>query len=158
METDVSIPGGPDGSQTTENPQAVDRETGEEEDESSQGLPQRTTQALKRLTYGSPGKPMYLSSNQITSLTDGVFVNLRSLNRLDLSSNQITSLTDGGFAILTCSSWLLLILFSNQITSLTDGAFANLTCSPKLYLYLSSNQITSLTDGVFADLTYMYGL
>ncbi len=60
METDVSIPGGPDGSQTTENPQAVDRETGEEEDESSQGLPQRTTQALKRLTYGSPGKPMYV--------------------------------------------------------------------------------------------------
>ena len=50
MEAEALISGGPDESQMTENPQAVSGGTGEEEDGSSQGRPQRTTQAPKWLT------------------------------------------------------------------------------------------------------------
>jgi len=65
MKAEASISGGPDGSQMTESPQAVGGGTSEEEDGSSQGRPQRTTQAPKRLTYDTPGNPVYVREMNI---------------------------------------------------------------------------------------------
>lgn len=65
MEAEASISGGPDGSQMKENPWAIDGGTGEEEDGSSQGRPQWTTQTPKQLTHDTPRNPIYVREMNI---------------------------------------------------------------------------------------------
>lgn len=65
MEAEASISGGPDGSQMKENPRAIDGGTGEEEDGSSQGRPQWTTQTPKQLTDDTPTNPIYVREMNI---------------------------------------------------------------------------------------------
>ncbi|KAL9967832.1 hypothetical protein ACROYT_G026129 [Oculina patagonica] len=68
---------------------------------------------------------MDLDANQITSLPDGVFVNLRDLEYLSLSDNKIQHLPNDLFC-----------------------------CSPKLqYLYLENNMISLITNETFARTT-----
>ncbi|KAI8506597.1 Leucine-rich repeat-containing protein 15 [Branchiostoma belcheri] len=94
-------------------------------------------------------RSLFLSNNNISSLPAGVFSHLTRLFELYLSNNHIADLPDGVFSHLTSLEHL--DLSNNNISSLPAGIFSHLT--RLLTLYLSNNHIADLPAGVFSHLT-----
>ena len=90
-----------------------------------------------------------LDGNQLTSLPEGVFDGLTSLNMLILRSNRISSLPAGIFDKL--AYLIAMELNNNMITSLPDNVFDKL--SQLAILRLNDNAIASLPTGIFNQLT-----
>ena len=99
-------------------------------------------------------RELYLSYNLISSLTDGLFQNLTSLELLHLDRNLITKLNVGLFS--ATSRLKNLYLNDNMLTILPDGLFKNLT-SLQL-LGLQNNNLTELHSEIFSDLKNMTNL
>ncbi|KAJ3592551.1 hypothetical protein NHX12_007678 [Muraenolepis orangiensis] len=94
-------------------------------------------------------KVLLLSTNNITSMAGGAFVNLQSLQKLDLSGNQIGALGDA-FA-LGLGSLSHLVLARNRLTALESGSFRNLDGLARLDL--SANLIGQIRAGAFGGAT-----
>ena len=90
-----------------------------------------------------------LESNELSVLPGGVFSGLTSLQYLNLGYNDISLLPAGVFSGLT--SLQDLILGSNDISVLPDGVFSGLTSLETLSLF--ENEFSSLPAGVFSGLT-----
>ncbi|XP_065182458.1 slit homolog 2 protein-like [Sycon ciliatum] len=124
------------------------------------GAPSYTVDCASRGLTMVPGgipnttKTLYLYSNQIQNLSDGVFSGLTNLQQLYLNGNQIQTLSDGVFSGLT--KLQTLGLESNQIQTLSDGVFSGL--ANLRLLNFDSNQIQTLSDGVFSGLTNLQTL
>ncbi len=93
-----------------------------------------------------------LSSNDFTTLPEGVFGQFDSLKELNVGENQLVTLPAGIFAGLTELEQLWLSY--NQLATLPPGIFANLTHLKGLWL--SGNQLAALPNGIFADLTNLW--
>ncbi|XP_056007243.1 leucine-rich repeat-containing protein 15-like isoform X5 [Ostrea edulis] len=89
-----------------------------------------------------------LDSNQITTLPNGIFDALTSLQTLSLGWNKITTLPIGIFDALT--SLQKLYLSGNNITTLPIGIFDALTSLQTLLL--ENNKLTTLQTGIFDQL------
>ena len=85
----------------------------------------------------------------MTTLPDGVFDGLTSLEELSLSDNLLTTLPDSVFEGLT--SLRSLNLHINEMMTLPEGAFDELTSLE--HLHLDRNRLTALPEGVFDGLT-----
>ena len=83
-----------------------------------------------------------LNSNNLTSLPQGIFSDLTSLELLDLASNHLTTLPQGIFSGLT--SLETLWLEHNSLTTLPQGIFSDLTSLESLDL--QHNQIVTLPE------------
>jgi Leucine-rich repeat (LRR) protein len=121
-------------------------------DLSNKGL--TSLEGLDTITSIATVSILILNSNQLTSLSDGVFQGLSQLQKLWLNTNQLTSLSDGVFQGL--SQLRDLGLNGNQLTSLPDGVFQGL--SQLRGLSLNSNQLTNLQAGVFQGLSNLQEL
>ncbi len=97
---------------------------------------------------------LVLDNNSLNSVPPDVFGGLSSLQRLRLSDNPLSSVPAGVFAGL--SSVQELRLERNQLSSVPDAVFGGL--SNLEVLNLSNNQLSSLPDGVFADLSSLTSL
>ena len=83
---------------------------------------------------------IYLHTNQLTTLPEGVFSGLSALTYLFLRSNQLTTLPEGVFSGLSVLRYLS--LHSNQLTTLPEGVFSGL--SALTTLRLESNAVDPL--------------
>ena len=90
-----------------------------------------------------------ISHNQLTSLSEKIFVPLIKLQELDICRNKLTSLPEKIFASLT--NLQILNIFYNQLISLPENIFAPLISLQELYI--SFNQLISLPENIFAFLT-----
>ncbi|KAK0150767.1 Phospholipase A2 inhibitor [Merluccius polli] len=105
---------------------------------------------LTTLPSGSFGalwglKVLLLSTNNITSVAGGAFINLLSLQRLDLSGNHIGALGDAfGLGLGSLSQ---LLLARNRLTALECGTFRTLDGLTRLDL--SANLIQLIQPGAF---------
>ena len=92
---------------------------------------------------------LYLGSNDITSIQNGTFKQLNSLEYLDLGDNNIQTMTKNSFTGL--HSLLILHLNNNGLIRIEDRSFATL---PNLHeLSLSRNRLTNLYGESFQGLT-----
>jgi Leucine-rich repeat (LRR) protein len=90
---------------------------------------------------------IYLSKNQISTLTDYVFARVEKLEELDLSYNLISDLRDKAFIGL--NNLKKLQLTNNKITKLPNNIFIPL--SSIRFMYLDSNQIVELDPIIFRN-------
>ena len=90
----------------------------------------------------------------MTTLPEGVFDGLTSLESLSLAGNQLTTLPEGVFDGLT--SLQDLWLHDNRLTALPEGVFDGLTRLQDLWLH--DNRLTALPEGVFDGLTRLQDL
>ena len=97
---------------------------------------------------------LYLAENQLSSLPEGAFRYLSSLQQLYLNDNQLSSLSRGVFCKL--NFLLELWLQRNQISSLPSGVFQGL--SSLRVIYLQDNQLSSLPQAVFYGLSSLQEL
>ena len=95
-----------------------------------------------------------LSGNQISHLTDSMFVDLPLLTWLDLRFNKISDLSSGCFRGL--SKLRDLYLSGNQIQDLPPGVFDGLSGLKRLNL--SWNKLTRVNRDLFNDTKKIYGL
>ncbi|CAB1116866.1 unnamed protein product [Ectocarpus sp. CCAP 1310/34] len=80
---------------------------------------------LERVPAANSSPSLYLYSNELTTLPEGIFGGLTALEEL--------------------------YLYSNELTMLPEGIFGGLTALEELYLY--DNILTTLPQGIFGDLT-----
>ncbi|XP_067278821.1 vasorin b [Pseudorasbora parva] len=99
-------------------------------------------------------KNLYVFKNGIESLSQDDFVELDSLEMLDLSQNKLTELPDRVFEPL--SSLHNLDLSANQIIHISKDSFAGLELLERLYLY--SNLIESIHPAAFDGLQQLLEL
>ncbi|XP_039542331.1 vasorin b [Pimephales promelas] len=99
-------------------------------------------------------KKLYVFKNGIESLSQEDFVDLDSLEMLDLSQNKLTELPDRVFEPL--SSLQNLDLSANQITHLSKDSFVGLELLERLYLY--SNFIEYIHPAAFDGLQQLLEL
>ncbi|KAJ7989313.1 hypothetical protein DPEC_G00303250 [Dallia pectoralis] len=99
-------------------------------------------------------KNIYLFANGIESLTEEDFVEMESLEMLDLSQNKLTELPDRVFETLT--SLRNLDLSANQITYLSEESFSGMALLERLYLY--SNHIQTIHPAAFQGLNQLLEL
>ncbi|XP_067237383.1 vasorin b [Chanodichthys erythropterus] len=99
-------------------------------------------------------KNLYVFKNGIESLSQDDFVDLDSLEMLDLSQNKLTELPDRVFEPL--SSLHNLDLSANQIAHISKESFAGLELLERLYLY--SNLIESIHPAAFDGLQQLLEL
>ncbi|XP_056002892.1 leucine-rich repeat and immunoglobulin-like domain-containing nogo receptor-interacting protein 4 [Ostrea edulis] len=92
--------------------------------------------------------------NGITTMGNGTFLGLTSLQTLDLQGNGITTIGNGPFVGLT--SLQTLDLRWNGITTMGNGTFLGLTSLQTLDLY--ENAITTVENGAFIGLTSLQTL
>ncbi|XP_059417704.1 vasorin b [Carassius carassius] len=97
---------------------------------------------------------LYVFKNGIESLSQEDFVELDSLEMLDLSQNKLTELPDRVFEPL--SSLQNLDLSANQIVHISKYSFAGLEYLERLYLY--SNLIESIHPAAFDGLQQLLEL
>ncbi|XP_030848449.1 leucine-rich repeat-containing protein 15-like [Strongylocentrotus purpuratus] len=95
---------------------------------------------------------LYLSSNQITFLLDGVFSNLTTLSTLTLNSNSIISIENGAFP----DNIQSLSMSSNEFHFLHDNVFTN--HSQLGTLSLPSNNIDKIPETAFDGCTSLTSL
>ncbi|CBJ27852.1 ATP binding / amino acid binding / protein kinase/ protein serine/threonine kinase/ protein-tyrosine [Ectocarpus siliculosus] len=88
-----------------------------------------------------------LGRNDLTTLPDGVFLDLTSMETLHIDVNDFGSLPDGIFQDLPALNKL--DIWNSGLTSLTDGTFQGLTTVTKLYLH--DNELSYLPSGIFQD-------
>eukprot|EP00042_Codosiga_hollandica_P020170 m.64552 g.64552 ORF g.64552 m.64552 type:complete len:168 (-) comp49717_c1_seq7:1542-2045(-) len=115
---------------------------------------------------GSLGQSSFCCNNGFcsrASLTEVPSCLSSSITTLDLSFNRLTSIGDGSFSGLTSLQTLevphscsICELFGNQLSSISDGAFGSLTSL--LILKMANNQLTSIADGTFGSLTSLQSL
>ncbi len=99
-------------------------------------------------------KNLYVFKNSIESLSQEDFLELESLEMLDLSQNQLTELPD--FVFEPLSSLHNLDLSANQIVHISKDSFAGLEHLERLYLY--SNLIESIHPAAFDGLQQLLEL
>ncbi len=99
-------------------------------------------------------KDVYLSSRSVTSLLQGDFSGLTTLENLSLSNNQISVLPENVFDGLT--ELISLRMHNNQISALPEDVFDDLTALDTLFLH--NNQISALPADVFDGLTALEDL
>ncbi|XP_052409428.1 vasorin-like isoform X1 [Carassius gibelio] len=99
-------------------------------------------------------KNLYVFKNGIESLSQEDFLELESLEMLDLSQNKLTELPDHVFEPL--SSLQNLDLSANQIVHISKDSFAGLEHLERLYLY--SNLIESIHPAAFDGLQQLLEL
>ncbi|XP_050956900.1 vasorin b isoform X1 [Labeo rohita] len=99
-------------------------------------------------------KNLYVFKNGIESLSQEDFLDLESLEMLDLSQNKLTELPDRVFEPL--SSLHNLDLSANQIVHISKDSFAGLEHLERLYLY--SNLIESIHPAAFDGLQQLLEL
>lgn len=92
-----------------------------------------------------------LSHNFLRGLPDSVFTDVASLDTLNLEENLLAALPQGVFGALTGLQYL--DLSGNALTALPDSSFAGFTALKKLYL--DDNWLTALPEGIFADATVL---
>ena len=97
---------------------------------------------------------MYFFYANITSLNEGDFAGLSSVERLYFGRNELTTLPAGVFEGL--SSLESLWLIDNALTTLPAGVFEGLSSLGTLYL--SDNALTTLPAGVFEGLSSLQTL
>ena len=90
-----------------------------------------------------------LGANQLSTLPDGMFDGLSSLQELDLGGNKLSTLPAGVFDGLSDLEWL--DLGDNQLRTLPAGVFDGL--SSLGLLELRYNQLRTLPNGVFDGLS-----
>ncbi|CAN0189135.1 unnamed protein product, partial [Ectocarpus sp. 6 AP-2014] len=88
-----------------------------------------------------------LGRNDLTTLPDGVFLDLTSMETLHIDVNDFGSLPDGIFQDLPALNKL--DIWNSGLTSLTEGTFQGLTTVTKLYLH--DNALSYLPSGIFQD-------
>eukprot|EP00903_Cladosiphon_okamuranus_P009885 g9389.t1 len=88
-----------------------------------------------------------LGRNALTTLPDGVFLDLTAMEKLHIDVNDFGSLPDGIFQDLPALNKL--DIWNSGLTSLTAGTFQGLTTVTKLYLH--DNALTTLPKGLFDD-------
>ena len=91
---------------------------------------------------------LWLGSNALEALPEGVFASLNSLRTLLMGWNSLTSLPEGVFGGL--ESLERLWLFNNRLDSLPAGIFRDLRGLRDLLIH--NNRLTTLPEGVFAGL------
>jgi hypothetical protein len=89
-----------------------------------------------------------LDDNQLTALPEGALQGLASLQKLYLNNNQLATFTEGTFEGLALLQELY--LFNNSLTALPEGNFKGLASLQKLHL--DNNQFTTLPEGAFEGL------
>ncbi|XP_071135470.1 leucine-rich repeat-containing protein 70-like isoform X1 [Mytilus edulis] len=94
------------------------------------------------------------TENEISSIEDGAFADLHSLERLSLQNNKINSIDANLLSGLTLLEDLS--LDNNEISTIEDGAFSDLGSLLTLSLY--SNKISSLDAKLFSRLTLLRSL
>ncbi|CAM9381942.1 unnamed protein product, partial [Ectocarpus sp. 4 AP-2014] len=88
-----------------------------------------------------------LGRNDLTTLPDGVFLDLTAMETLHIDVNDFGSLPDGIFQDLPALNKL--DIWNSGLTSLTEGTFQGLTTVTKLYLH--DNALSYLPSGIFQD-------
>ncbi|XP_071135472.1 slit homolog 2 protein-like isoform X2 [Mytilus edulis] len=115
-----------------------------------------TGQNLAQIPSNIPKTTTYLTftENEISSIEDGAFADLHSLERLSLQNNKINSIDANLLSGLTLLEDLS--LDNNEISTIEDGAFSDLGSLLTLSLY--SNKISSLDAKLFSRLTLLRSL
>jgi Leucine-rich repeat (LRR) protein len=90
-------------------------------------------------------------SNQIESLKENTFSDLRSLKTLSISKNLLKNITKNNFFHLYSLQYLNLSF--NQISTIEFDSFVNL--NKLISLDLSFNNLYSIENGIFNGLTYL---
>ena len=106
------------------------------------------------LSYKHDVKELYLSENQMVSISDNAFHNLPQLQVLHLESNYLVSLPVGVFKDL--ANLTLLRLDDNQLRDLYVGVFTGLESLSQLHLY--RNYLQTLQTGLFDKLHNLHAL
>ena len=96
-----------------------------------------------------------LNGNKLISLMNArVFHGLARILGLALNDNQLRSLSDGVFVEM--KSLIVLTLHGNQLTSLSEGLFYGIELIKNIYVQM--NPIVSLNDTIFSQLNVLLGL
>ena len=88
---------------------------------------------------------LYFANNKISSIPDGAFESLVSVEHLDLSRNSITTVRSGMWTGLHLLQFLNLI--HNKISNIPEHGFGGLTALDELAL--NTNELNTLASNVF---------